>query len=384
MTTDDVTNAPAWERIDPYEEWRRDEEVTKVYDLYIKDLYNLEVGPWPRRGCNGAVLYMDGDDGSDEHLLELPPAGKTIPERHRYKESICVLTGRGATSVWYDDGRKQTFEWAAGSFFTIPLNAWCQYFNGSGSESARLISVTNLPSMLRQFVNRDFIWDNPFTFNDRMTSDEGWFSGEGNLYKGRIWETNFVPDAASMKLHSWAERGAGGINVMLSMGDNMMASHISQMPSGTYKKGHKHGSGAHLLVVGGVGFSLLWQKDDASDMIKADWQVGSMYLSGGGGGGLWFHQHFNTGPEPARYLVMGAGNSRKYVGQRGGTQQRQLADVSIKEGGWQVEYGDEDPQVHAIYEEELAKHGGTCLMKNLSPYCTGMEGPTDAVADSGP
>ena len=63
MTTDDVANAPAWERIDPYEEWRRDEEVTKVYDLYIKDLYNLEVGPWPRRGCNGAVLYMDGDDG---------------------------------------------------------------------------------------------------------------------------------------------------------------------------------------------------------------------------------------------------------------------------------------------------------------------------------
>jgi hypothetical protein len=81
---------------------------------------------------------------------------------------------------------------------------------------------------------------------------------------------------------------------------------------------------------------------------------------------------------------MGAGNSRKYVGQRGGTQQRQLADVSIKEGGWQVEYGDEDPQVHAIYEEELAKHGGTCLMKNLSPYCTGVEGPTDAIADFGP
>ena len=79
MTTDDVANAPAWERIDPYEEWRRDEEVTKVNDLYVKDLYNLEVGPWPRRGCNGAVLYMDGDDGSDEHLLELPPAREDRP-----------------------------------------------------------------------------------------------------------------------------------------------------------------------------------------------------------------------------------------------------------------------------------------------------------------
>ena len=38
---------------------------------------------------------------------------------------------------------------------------------------------------------------------------------------------------------------------------------------------------------------------------------------------------------------------------------------SIKEGGIQLEYEDEDPRVHKIFEEELAKHGQECRMKNL-------------------
>ena len=32
-------------------------------------------------------------------------------------------------------------------------------------------------------------------------------------------------------------------------------------------------------------------------------------------------------------------------------------DVSIKDGGRQVEYEDQDPRIHQIYLEELARHG---------------------------
>ena len=49
--------------------------------------------------------------------------------------------------------------------------------------------------------------------------------------------------------------------------------------------------------------------------------------------------------------------------------------VSIKEGGIQLEYEDESRRVHEIFEEELRKHGQECRMKNLIPYCTGVEGP---------
>ena len=49
--------------------------------------------------------------------------------------------------------------------------------------------------------------------------------------------------------------------------------------------------------------------------------------------------------------------------------------VSIKEGGIQLEYEDEDPRVHEIFEEELAKYGQQCRMKNLVATCTGVPGP---------
>jgi hypothetical protein len=46
----------------------------------------------------------------------------------------------------------------------------------------------------------------------------------------------------------------------------------------------------------------------------------------------------------------------------------------------QVEYEREDPEVHKIFEAELAKRGVVCRMKSLSPHCTSEEatGPTQS------
>ena len=43
----------------------------------------------------------------------------------------------------------------------------------------------------------------------------------------------------------------------------------------------------------------------------------------------------------------------------------------------QVEYEQESPEIHRIFEEELAKHGAECRMKAFLPYCTGVVGPTN-------
>jgi hypothetical protein len=48
----------------------------------------------------------------------------------------------------------------------------------------------------------------------------------------------------------------------------------------------------------------------------------------------------------------------------------------MKEGGWQVEYEDEDREIHKIFEKELATNGATCKMKAFVPWCTGEVGPT--------
>jgi hypothetical protein len=116
--------------------------------------------------------------------------------------------------------------------------------------------------------------------------------------------------------------------------------------------------------------------------IRCDWKEGSLYLSGAGEG-LWLHQHFNVGPTPATYLVLNQGLSRKYAANRWQASQSTVlrtGEVSGKKGGYQVEYEDEEPDIHRIFEEELRLRGITCKMKNMVPWCTGEPGAETAKA----
>ena len=356
---------------DAYEDWLEEEGVLVHKTFYVSDMKEIEVGPWERKGGQGAVVRIDNDHlRNDMHVVDIKPGGKSEPEHHMYEISFYIVSGLGATTVWMDETSKQTFEWKEGSLFTIPLNAWYQHFNGSGNEKARYIATTNAPPMMRLFRDRDFMFNNDFMFRSRYSDDEEYFSGNGTLYKTRIWETNFIPNAPDMALYGWKERGAGGINVSLRMGKNDMGNHISEFPVGTYKKAHRHGPGAHLVLLSGdSGFSLLWTKEDRSDMVKCDWKVGTIVTVPGDG---TYHQHFNSGTTRARYMALrdGPGGFLAPNHKIGG-------DVSIKDGGIQVEYEDEAREIHEIYEAELAKKGVKCNMKAFIPYCTGDAGVTE-------
>src|SRR6201999_790341 len=98
--------------------------------------------------------------------------------------------------------------------------------------------------------NERFVFDNDFAFGERGGKDD-YYSGEGDLITVRqgnhMWETNFVPDL-----------GAGGSNIMFVLADGTMHAHISEMPVGTYKKGHRHGPSFHVMCVTGKGYSLMW------------------------------------------------------------------------------------------------------------------------------
>lgn len=339
--------------IDPHRDFMESEGVP-IHEDFGLDLLRLELKPWPRLGGMGAYALVKGrGDFLDMNVLELPPGSEGEPQRHLFEEVVYVLSGSGSTTIETPQG-KRSFEWGPKSLFALPLNARYQHFNASGSRPARLVSVTNLPLVLKAFHDHDFVFANPHTFSDRF-GDERFFKGEGEFIPVRPgrhqWETNFVPDLASFQLQEWRERGAGGRNIMFVLADGTMHAHVSEMPVGTYKKAHRHGADFHIFQVTGEGYSLLWYEGE-SDFRRVDWRHGVVYAPPD----MMFHQHFNVSPEPARYLAVAFGGLR-YPFTEDKVRTFTGMDVSVKDGGRQVEYEDQDPRIHALYVHELRNRG---------------------------
>ena len=164
-------------------------------------------------------------------------------------------------------------------------------------------------------------------------------------------DTNFVPDALALPLISAAERGAGGGHIRFSMAKGSMNSHISEFPVGTYKKGHRHGPGAHVIVLTGSGYSLMWP--DGEEPRRYDWSEGSLIIPPN----MWFHQHFNSGSAPARYLAF----KHEGVSIRN-AQGVPKAWISRRLGGDQIDYIDERPEIRRAFADELASAGVTPAM----------------------
>ncbi len=346
--------------VDPYDRWVRNEGIPIVEDFGV-DLLDVEVAPWARLGVPAAVVHLLGrGDNVNVVVAELPPGGSTILQQHLYEEVVYVLSGHGTTTVERADGRAHSFEWGPCSLFGLPLNARYRHFNASGSEPARFASVTSLPLVMKVFRQERFIFENPWSFEERVGRD-GRFAGEGDFVgvaPGRhMWETNFVPDLRQFELPAWAARGAGSRNLKFVLADSTMHAHVSEMPVGTYKKGHRHGPDFHVFTVDGHGYSLLWYEGD-EEFRRIDWRHGVVYAPPD----QMFHQHFNTSESPVRYLAVAYGGLRYPL-----TDERRRhflgVDKSLEDGGRQIDYEDEDPRIRAIYLEELDHRGVDCQME---------------------
>jgi hypothetical protein len=67
---------------------------------------------------------------------------------------------------------------------------------------------------------------------------------------------------------------------------------------------------------------------------------------------MWYHQHFNTGNSPARYLAF----KHEVVSIRN-AQGVPKAWISRRAGGDQIDYADESQVVRETFAEALAKKG---------------------------
>jgi len=144
---------------------------------------------------------------------------------------------------------------------------------------------------------------------------------------------------------------------MFILADGTMHAHLSEMQAGSYKKAHRHGPDFHVMCVRGEGYSLFWYEGDA-DFRKVPWRYGTVFAPPD----RMFHQHFNTGAHPARYLATAFGSlrypfteSKRRALMSAGEGQGAVA-TSVKLGGDQIEFEDQSPRIHALYLEELAKN----------------------------
>jgi len=340
-----------------YTKWQR-EEAVPIHTGFWADLNAVEVAPWERKGCLGAYVNLADQESLDTYVAEIPAGKRTAPERYMYEEMIYVLSGQGATTVWYEGMPKRTFEWQEGSLFSPPLNCWRQHFNGQGDRPARLMAVTSAPHVINLFHSKDFIYNNPFIFRDRYHAEQDYFTGkgeqkafalpdrEGSRYRGRvrrIWKANSIPDVRQFDQltdHNKAMYAPGAArSVDYVLADNTIGGHIADQLPGFYKKAHRHGPGPHLICVRGSGYSLIWQ---GKERARVDWKPGIVFSPPE----MLYHNHFNTGPGPARLLALRWGG--EFTG---------IMNIGERDYGDQIEYEDEDPEIRKEFEAECRKNG---------------------------
>jgi mannose-6-phosphate isomerase-like protein (cupin superfamily) len=350
VVSEEMAKKFATEKETPYERWVTSEGLDIIPAHYVRNLRHVELKPWASRGGKAVFINHEASrQSNDAYVCEIPPGGTLAPRKQMFEEMILILDGWGSTEIWNESGKSTTFEWSENAIFAIPLNCHHQHFNGSGKQPARFVGMTFAPQVINMYGNLEFVFNCPFEFTDRFNGEPNYFSTKGEQ-KGFLFQTNFVADAVSLPLINAKERGAGGGHIRFNMARGLLASHISQFPVGTYKKGHRHGPGAHVIVLSGEGYSLMWP--EGGEPKRYDWEVGTLIVPPN----LWFHQHFNTGPTPARYLALKFASPRNAQGVP-------MSWISSRVGGYQIDYADESPLVRDMFAESLAKHGLTSKMQ---------------------
>jgi hypothetical protein len=242
--------------------------------------------------------------------------------------------------------------------FLLPRHQFHQFSNTSGSQPARLLHYNYFPLMLCASpdasalmttdtsadlepaeIDLEALYAEPSL---RPADENGVFWAK----RAQAWVGSFFPDMSAWdKLTVSQNRGAGGRSVIVEFPNSEIWCHMSMFPSRTYKKAHRHGPGRAIVIPAGEGYSEMWP--EGSEKIVAPWRPGSLITPPD----RWFHQHFNVGPSPARYLAFHP--PLLFDGHAERIEDRQRD---------QIEYVNEDPRVRQRFEGELGQRGLTSLV----------------------
>ena len=349
-----------------YERWMEKEGVPIVEGYGVTDVSKIPLKGWKRLGCEGAYLQFRGLEGiTGVYVGRVAPGSALQPERHLYEKVIYIIQGEGVAEIQQRDRVPQAISWRTGSLFSPPLNTLHRLINHANTP-ALFLAVTTAPMVLDHFHNEQFVFNSDFSFADRYDGERDYFEARNDRYLAAnnrqwIWETNFIPDARKALIDAQEQKGAGVNLTQFEISNNTLIGHLAEWPMGRYHKAHYHGGGAVLVILRSEGYSLMWTNDvgtrpyesgHGEKVVRVDWVPGSVFSPPT----HWFHQHFNTGAEPALQLALRCGSHKFPLGIRVAAI-RAGVYTSVKQGGTLIEYDDEDPEIRRCYELELEQKG---------------------------
>lgn len=273
-----------------------------VHDaLVIQDVNDVALRPWPRLGAGVEGLYLRFADYqvTDGRIVEIPPGAATIQRQAFYEQGLYVIAGAGHTVLQQEGAEPTRMAWKAGDLYSIPLNMAYQHFSANGA-SARLLIVTSFPLMLNVLADEAALAGIDYAFVRRYDGDPDYFQPLEAAVQIET-ETNFVPSVANTGLFPLDYRGEGNTSAgWIMAGNSALHMHVSEMPPRMYKKAHRHTTDAFILFLSGRGFSVTWPEGRYDKRERVDWRAGTLFTPPT----YWYHQHLNTGDEPARYLAI--------------------------------------------------------------------------------
>ena len=351
-TTDRDPNFDQWFVHSSYQRFIQEEDVPVYEGSALPNLGNLPLGDWKRRGGKAAYTRMGDQETNGLQIIEIPPGGELRPEHHVYDAVMYVMSGHGATTIWQEGEPKHTVEWHEGSLLAIPLNAWHQEFNNSGQEPARILFGTNMPHVMNFYNNLDFIFKNPVPFLDRYSYEtENYFDFKKH-WGLRVFETNFVADCRQFNLDAYPERGNRIAIMRFSMASANLGFHVMSVNEGTYATAHRHGAGAHVIVIEGTGYELLYMPGDEKNRQKVDASAYAVVAPRH----AEFHHHFNSGKGEYKMLAF-RGHGLRYGEGRRYDPAHTTQSADPNQLTFMIPFEKEDPAIREEYYRELEKNG---------------------------
>jgi hypothetical protein len=215
--------------------------------------------------------------------------------------------------------------------------------------------------VINLYGNLDFVFNNPFVFRDRYThSMQSFFSDKGQQWNLRLYETNFIPDIRKFALDPYPERGNRTSIMRLSMSNTSIGMHIMSVSEGTYVTAHRHEARAHVIVVEGQGYELLFMPGEEKQRRK----VRTVPYAVVAPRHNEYHQHFNTGKGEYRMLAF-RGSGLRQGGGRRYDPARTAHDKNPFDLSFKIAYEKEDPAIREEYYNVLEKNGISLRLKPL-------------------